>query len=101
MSKIFLAVFLLLYTTSCATQEFRMSEKVSRSTPHYESAQAFFVYGIAQTKEVNTSEICGDNRKVSGVKNFLSPLDVLVNIVQSALILVQVYSPRTTSVTCE
>lgn len=100
MRKIFLSVLLLLCTTSCATQEFRMSEKVSRSTPQYESSQPFFVYGIGQTQEVDVSTICGNGRKVSEIKDTLAPLDVLIDAVQSVLVVIQIYSPRSTSVTC-
>lgn len=101
MKKIFLTAFLLLFTTSCSSQQFRMSEKQARAVPQYETSQPFFVYGIGQTREVNTSDICDGDHKVSEVKNTLAPLDILINIVQSVLTIVQVYSPRSTSVTCK
>lgn len=101
MKRVFLAVVLLLFTTSCATQQFRMSEKRARTVPHHETSQPFFIYGIGQTREINTSDICGGDHKVSEVQNTLAPLDIVINMVQSVLIIVPIYSPRSISVTCK
>jgi hypothetical protein len=99
--KIFLSVFLLLYTSACSTQQFRLSEKPAKSYPQYESSQAFFLYGIGQTKEVNASAVCNGDNKASEFATTLAPLDIVIGAIQGALILVQVYSPRTASVTCK
>lgn len=101
MKKIFLMVVLLLYVTSCATQQFKVSNQEPKSAPNYKESQTFFVYGIGQTKQVNTSEICGGDNKVTQVENKHTPLDIFIGFVQGALIGIQIYSPRTTSVTCK
>lgn len=93
--KLFVTAFLVLCLTSCATQEFRMSEKAGQPTPSYKRSQPFFVYGVGQTKEVKSSDVCKGDHKVVEVTNRLAPLDAFLGLVQ------WVYTPRSTSVTCK
>lgn len=100
MKKILVALLILLCTTSCATQQFRTAETNPDSVPRtYDSSQKFFLYGIGQTQEISASRVC-DNNRPAEVANKLSPLDAVIGLAQR-LIFLEVYSPRTTSVTCE
>lgn len=100
MKKTLAALLILLCTASCATQQFRTGQNNTKSLPRkYESSQQFFVYGIGQTKEVDTSNVC-NGKKPTQVSNTLSPLDAVIGLVQRVLIIVEIYSPRTTAITC-
>ena len=101
MRKIFLSVLLLLCTSACATQQFKVSEIPANYFSKQETSQSFYLWGIGQTKEMSTSPSCNGNYAASEITTTSSPLDVAIGLVQGALIGIQVYSPRTASVSCK
>jgi ERCC4-type nuclease len=96
MKKLISLVLVFVFTISCANQRIFSSAKSQKSVPNYEKSQAFFVYGIGQTKEVNAQEICNKNGGVEKTETIQEPVEVLLQVITLGI-----YTPRTVKIYCK
>lgn len=83
-----------LLLSACSTHTFIVSNQSAATQASYDKMQPFFVSGIGQTQEVDTTEICGAGKtaKVQTQQTFLNGfLGMLTGI----------YTPRDARVYCK
>jgi hypothetical protein len=93
--KMFLLA-LCLIVTSCATQQFKVTEKgKKRSVPSYEGKHHFIFWGLGQEKEVNALEACNEGQSIEAVDTHLTFVDGLLSAITYGI-----YYPRSYRIYC-
>lgn len=95
MKKVFnFTLILFLFTiSSCAKQEFILSDNRGRMTENKTSH--FFVAGIGQSTTINVTEICGSIDKVASFESQLSFINIFITQLASSI-----YAPKQARVYC-
>ncbi len=93
--KSFLKVLLFsVLLSSCSSQIVKIGRDANPPNPTYDKNQAFFIYGIAQTQEIDGRTIC----KEKGI-NRIRTQQTFVNVVLQ-VVTFGIYTPRTVEVYC-
>jgi hypothetical protein len=93
--KSFLKVLLFsVLLSSCSSQIVKVGRDANPPNPAYDKNQAFFIYGIGQTQEIDGRAIC----KEKGI-NRIRTKQTFGNILLT-LVTFGIYTPRTTEVYC-
>lgn len=93
--KSFLKVLLFsVLLSSCSSQIVKIGRDANPPNPTYDKNQAFFIYGIAQTQEIDGRAIC----KEKGI-NRIRTQQTFVNVVLQ-VVTFGIYTPRTMEVYC-
>lgn len=78
----------------CSTQSFTLGGSAS-TQPQDVERQHFFVYGIAQQRNIDAAEICGGVENVAKVESTLTGVDAALQ-----WLTFYIYTPRTAKVYC-
>jgi len=93
--KKFVLLALILTAVSCSTQKIRFIDEYTNTNPNFEDSQAFFIYGVGQTKEIKIDKIC-NNKGLDKIETKQSGMDVFLSIITFGI-----YTPRTVAVYCK
>lgn len=93
-----LNILLLLTLSACSTVSVQLQEqpqKYNYVQPSKQYTAYFFVFGIAQTRNVDAVELCGGADKIVKVNSFYRPLDYIIMTVTFNLVM-----PKTIRIYC-
>ncbi len=94
MKKLLTLVFGIVLLAGCSTQSYVLNDGPA-AQPQEVKRQAFFVYGVGQTQELNASKVCGGAQNVVKVESTVTGIDALFK-----WITFNIYTPRTAKVYC-
>jgi hypothetical protein len=79
---------------SCSSQIVKVGRDANPPNPTLDKSQAFFVYGIGQTQEIDGRAICKE-KGINRIRTKQTWVNVLLQVVTFAI-----YTPRTVEVYC-
>ncbi len=80
--------------SSCSSQIVKVGRDANPPNPTYDKNQAFFIYGIGQTQEIDGRAICRE-KGINRIRTKQTFVNVLLQVVTLGI-----YTPRTLEVYC-
>jgi hypothetical protein len=94
MKKFLKLCLFVLILNSCSSQIILTGKKTASNKPQYDKSQAFFILGVAQSKEIDGEAICKD-KGINKIRTVQTALDVVFKVIT-----VGIYTPRTMEIYC-